>query len=197
MQFIVVVLADWQACLIIVLFFTYAILTYPHFVSLYCNNTGFILHGLASKPYWLKPKLIEGLSTVGIVKFWSNALLVRNGGIYPWMKTPHTLRRPLPGIKPTTYRSLWNSEQCQRFYPFSHRGRFSLFVILYSCWFCQFATLFVVFTSAMPFIVVIFRLFALSSVFIAVAGQRWWTSGSSEEGTGRLSAHSRGDVQGI
>ena len=39
-----------------------------------------------------------------------NAYLVRNRGISPWMKTPHTLRRPIPGIQPTTNRSLWNSE---------------------------------------------------------------------------------------
>ena len=31
--------------------------------------TGFILHGLARKLYWLKPELIEGLSMVGIVEF--------------------------------------------------------------------------------------------------------------------------------
>ena len=32
-----------------------------------------------------------------------NAFLVRNRDIYPSMKTPHTLRRPLPGIEPTSY----------------------------------------------------------------------------------------------
>ena len=30
--------------------------------------------------------------------------------IFARMKTPHTLRRPLPGIEPSTYRSLWNSK---------------------------------------------------------------------------------------
>ena len=39
-----------------------------------------------------------------------NAFLVKNRGISPRMKTPRTLRRPLPGIEPATYRSLWNSE---------------------------------------------------------------------------------------
>ena len=39
-----------------------------------------------------------------------NALLVRNRGISAWMTTPHTLRRPLLGVEPATYRSLWNSE---------------------------------------------------------------------------------------
>ena len=34
------------------------------------NNTRFILHGLARKLYRLKPKLIEGLSIVGIVGFY-------------------------------------------------------------------------------------------------------------------------------
>ena len=39
-----------------------------------------------------------------------NAFLVRDRGISPRMKTPHTLRRSLPGIEPLIYRSPWNSE---------------------------------------------------------------------------------------
>ena len=32
-----------------------------------------------------------------------NVFLVRNHEISPWMTTPHTWCRPLPGIEPTTY----------------------------------------------------------------------------------------------
>ena len=59
-----------------------------------------------------------------------NTFLMRNPGISPWMKTPCALRRPLPGIETATYRSLWNSEQCERFYPFGHRGGSYCAVIL-------------------------------------------------------------------
>ena len=39
------------------------------------------------------------------------------------MKTPHTLCRPLPGIEPVTYRSLWSSKSRWEFYIVMHPGR--------------------------------------------------------------------------
>ena len=38
------------------------------------NNTGFSLRGSARKLYWLKPELVEVLSTDGITKFRSTLL---------------------------------------------------------------------------------------------------------------------------
>ena len=52
------------------------------------NNTGFILHGLARKLYWLKPELIEGLSTVGIVEFWWTLFWWETVGFLPGRKHP-------------------------------------------------------------------------------------------------------------
>ena len=92
------------------------------------NNTRFILPGLARKLCWLKPELIEGPLHGRHCQILINAFLVRNRAISPFLKTPHTLRRPLPGIEPPTYRSLWNFEWCQRFPLFGgHRGGYLTF----------------------------------------------------------------------
>ena len=61
----------------------------------YIVYTGLNFTWIGQEAILTKPDLIDYQILI-------NTFLIRNCGISPWMKTPHTLRRPLPGIEPTT-----------------------------------------------------------------------------------------------